>query len=714
MGARPYPAAIAVGPDRSSPWRRLAPRRSPSPRDSSRPRADIALIHTTAADKENRNGPHPRPGHRRRSRRAGERPAPPGPRRDRRRGLRRERDAPWHCRQLRPAARGGRGRAPHTRGRRRLRRARRAHPRPRPPRGRGDPRRGPAAAELGHRAPERLPRRPRQGRVGHAQGRRRLPVPERPRVRRRLAHVRRHRRDEQDQGRRAALTESAPPTRGAVAPRGGGPSSHDPALRRHPRAELPLRQRRAHPRELRRVAALRAAAPRLVRVPRVVLPVHGDRRLPWPRAVGRELVHRHVHARQLGAHPRQHAVPGDLRQERRGRLRPRPLPRVLRRRRLRRLDDAGARHAARRHRGRRARADARGERRDRGRARRLLRGLSALARAHARLRVPRPDPGVGVPGRLVPLPARRGRLRPHVGEGERRRRRLLRPRRRVRLRLPRRPAPRRRRRAGARARVGVKRRRPYARPMTGPPASSRARLGPHPRLAGNQQANRRIPMFVAPGTVPFGYKLTRQAAQDVARNWWLLLLNGAILVVAGVLIFGIDWTIRSLATFIGALFIFQGTTEALTTGVDARVRQANVLTGLLSIAAGVLIIVWPTPGLLAVSVILGAWLVVMGSIALTGSFAARAIIPDWWLLLLLGLAEVALGVLALANPGATLVPIVTVGGIWAVAIGVMRIVLSFQVKRLPDDVDTAWGDASANGDKSAAKPDDAHLAPSPS
>jgi uncharacterized membrane protein HdeD (DUF308 family) len=221
-------------------------------------------------------------------------------------------------------------------------------------------------------------------------------------------------------------------------------------------------------------------------------------------------------------------------------------------------------------------------------------------------------------------------------------------------------------------------------------------------------------MFVAPGTMPFGYKLTRQAAQDVARNWWVLLLNGALLIVAGFLIFSIDWTIRELATFIGALFIFQGATEALTTGIDARVRRANVVTGLLSIATGVLIIVWPAPGLLAVAIILGAWLVVTGSIALAGSFAARSIIPDWWLLLLLGLAEVALGVLALANPGATLAALITVAGIWAVAIGVMRIVLSFQVKRLPDAVDTAWDAASPNGVKHADKPDDSHLAPAAS
>jgi uncharacterized membrane protein HdeD (DUF308 family) len=198
-------------------------------------------------------------------------------------------------------------------------------------------------------------------------------------------------------------------------------------------------------------------------------------------------------------------------------------------------------------------------------------------------------------------------------------------------------------------------------------------------------------MFVSPGTASdLGHKLTRDTAQQIARNWWLLLVNGALLVVAGVLIFSIDWTIRSLATFIGVLFIVQGVSEALSTGVGARVRQVNVITGLLSIATGILIIVWPGPGLVAVAVILGAWLIVIGTLTITGAFAARRLLSDWWLLLILGLLEIPLGVLALANPGATLAALITVAGIWAVAIGVMRIVLAFQVKRLPEDVDQAW------------------------
>jgi uncharacterized membrane protein HdeD (DUF308 family) len=222
-------------------------------------------------------------------------------------------------------------------------------------------------------------------------------------------------------------------------------------------------------------------------------------------------------------------------------------------------------------------------------------------------------------------------------------------------------------------------------------------------------------MFVTPGTVPdFAHKFSREAAERVSRNWSLLLFNGLLLIVAGVLIFSIDWSIRSLATFIGALFILEGLATALTTGIDSRVRRTNVLTGLLSIAAGVAIIVWPAPGVVAVAIFLGAWLIVVGTITISSSLAARHFLPDWWLLLILGLLEVPLGVLALADPGATLAAIITVSGIWAVAVGVMQVILSFDIKNLPKRVDRAFSEPTRNGSSTTAKLRQDSLAPSAS
>jgi len=211
-------------------------------------------------------------------------------------------------------------------------------------------------------------------------------------------------------------------------------------------------------------------------------------------------------------------------------------------------------------------------------------------------------------------------------------------------------------------------------------------------------------MYVTPASFDsFGHKLTRDAAERLSRNWTTLLLNGLVLIVAGVLIFSIDWSVGSLSTFIGALFVFEGFFVMLTTGVDN--RAANFVTGLLSVTAGVVIIAWPSPSLIVLGIFLGAWLIVTGTVAISGAFAARKVLPDWWLLLLLGLAEVPLGVLALADPGATLAALITVGGIWAVAIGAMRIVLAFRLRDLPNEVDQAFTRSTENGAAAGPSPE---------
>jgi uncharacterized membrane protein HdeD (DUF308 family) len=200
-------------------------------------------------------------------------------------------------------------------------------------------------------------------------------------------------------------------------------------------------------------------------------------------------------------------------------------------------------------------------------------------------------------------------------------------------------------------------------------------------------------MFVTPASFDnFGNQLTRDAAESLSRNWTTLLLDGLVLIVAGVLIWSIDWSVRSLSTFIGALFIFEGLWIMLTAGVSF--RAGNFLTGLLSVAAGIVIIAWPSPSLIVLGIFLGSWLIVVGTISVSGAFAARRVISDWWLLLILGVSEVILGVLALADPGATLAALITVGGIWAVVIGAMRVVLAFQIRHLPQDVDAALGGKS--------------------
>jgi uncharacterized membrane protein HdeD (DUF308 family) len=77
-------------------------------------------------------------------------------------------------------------------------------------------------------------------------------------------------------------------------------------------------------------------------------------------------------------------------------------------------------------------------------------------------------------------------------------------------------------------------------------------------------------MFVTPGTLPdFAHKLSREAAESIARNWWKLLVSGLLLIVAGVLLLTISWTVDGVAVFIDALFIVEGIMFAVTTGTTS-------------------------------------------------------------------------------------------------------------------------------------------------
>src|SRR5262245_57626603 len=204
-------------------------------------------------------------------------------------------------------------------------------------------------------------------------------------------------------------------------------------------------------------------------------------------------------------------------------------------------------------------------------------------------------------------------------------------------------------------------------------------------------------IFAAPGTGSLTQRLTRDAAERIASNWWRLALNGAVLIVAGVLIFSIDWSVRSLSTFIGALFIFEGIAAALTSGIAARPARTNFVAG------GALDRRRDRDHRLAQARPDRARSVPRLVVDRRGNDddrrrVRRAQAP----VRLVAVAdrrplEVPLGVLALADPGATLAALVTVGGIWAVAVGVMRIILAFQVKDLPKTMEEALAEPTDNG-----------------
>ena len=85
-------------------------------------------------------------------------------------------------------------------------------------------------------------------------------------------------------------------------------------------------------------------------------------------------------------------------------------------------------------------------------------------------------------------------------------------------------------------------------------------------------------------------------------------------------------TIVALAVILGIFWIVNGAIEIFTALTDDTMhsRGWKVVMGLLSIAAGIVVLVWPGISLLTLAVVLGVWLLVLGIMEIVFAFQLRS------------------------------------------------------------------------------------------
>jgi uncharacterized membrane protein HdeD (DUF308 family) len=172
-----------------------------------------------------------------------------------------------------------------------------------------------------------------------------------------------------------------------------------------------------------------------------------------------------------------------------------------------------------------------------------------------------------------------------------------------------------------------------------------------------------------------------ETADRLAETWWLALLGGGISVVFGAIVLAVEWSISSLAVFVGVLFILRGIATAAARTLDDGSRTSTMVLGILEMAAGVAMIVWPEIGLYTLAVFIGVRLLVGGAFQIVGSIVSRHV-PHWWLVLIAGLLQTTLGVWALRRPGMTLAVLITLIGVWSIVTGIVECVVAFELRKL--------------------------------
>ena len=174
----------------------------------------------------------------------------------------------------------------------------------------------------------------------------------------------------------------------------------------------------------------------------------------------------------------------------------------------------------------------------------------------------------------------------------------------------------------------------------------------------------------------------RAGARDAQAVWWWSLPLGALWIWFGA--FVLSYRVESLAAvaaFVGVAFVGGGITQLVVASRVPTMRWLSILGGVLGIGAGIVTLAWPGITLYVASILVAWYLIAFGIVHVVSALAGPKL-SWWWTGLLLGIAELALGVWAARSWEQSLVTLMTLVGVWAVCRGVNEIFAAFTLRQV--------------------------------
>jgi uncharacterized membrane protein HdeD (DUF308 family) len=169
--------------------------------------------------------------------------------------------------------------------------------------------------------------------------------------------------------------------------------------------------------------------------------------------------------------------------------------------------------------------------------------------------------------------------------------------------------------------------------------------------------------------------------QSFARHWWVLLLRGVVAVLFGLMAFFLPGlTLVTLILLCGFYFLMDGFT-ALVIGGRAHVWPL-ALAGVLGVIAGILTFFYPAVTALTLLIFLAVWAIGRGTFEIIAAIRLRKELTNEWLLISGGLLSILFGVLLLVSPAAGALAMVWLIGAYAMVFGIVMCMLAFRLRGL--------------------------------
>ena len=108
-----------------------------------------------------------------------------------------------------------------------------------------------------------------------------------------------------------------------------------------------------------------------------------------------------------------------------------------------------------------------------------------------------------------------------------------------------------------------------------------------------------------------------------------------------------------------------------------QLRWLAAVRGIVAILFGIAALVWPGISLLILVYLFGAYVLANGLLALFSMFRERRLVSAWWAVLLEGLVGIAAGLVVFLWPGITILVLLMLIAAWAVVLGIFEIAAAF-------------------------------------
>ena len=172
----------------------------------------------------------------------------------------------------------------------------------------------------------------------------------------------------------------------------------------------------------------------------------------------------------------------------------------------------------------------------------------------------------------------------------------------------------------------------------------------------------------------------------VSRNWGWMVFRGAAAIVFGVLAFA--WpgiTLAVLVLFWGAYALADGLLSLL---VAFRIKDEGkpmwplIVVGLFGLGAGVLTFLNPAMTAVVLLSFIAAWATITGIFQIVAAIRLRKVIANEWMLGFSGALSVLFGVLMLLRPGAGALAVVWLIASYSILFGITLAMLGFRLRGL--------------------------------